>query len=65
MTNEEKARQRVKSSPLLAPYEATIIADWCELEKHLKWVNTASETDILAWAKTPLHPGDPNHPPPL
>jgi len=48
-TLQEKAENRVKGSPRLAPHADFILADWPEGDEHLRWVLKAKVQEILDW----------------
>jgi hypothetical protein len=46
------AEQRVSASPALTPYRYDLIEeDWCD-PHHARWVATAPEREIVAWARS-------------
>ena len=52
MSNEQKARARVKSTPTLQKFAETIFYDWPNWDEHMEWIATAPVKEIVDWAET-------------
>jgi hypothetical protein len=48
----DKAERRVNGTPDLKPYRSYLLYDWPENKKHLEWVATAPDDELINWAET-------------
>jgi hypothetical protein len=56
MTDYERARQRIRETPSLWPYEAVLLADWGD-PSFYTWVVTAEIEEVIGWAEGKREPG--------